>query len=59
MQSVCNNFSAAPDRPAVVRLLIDSGANINARNNGWTALNSAEGCKYTEIVQILQQAGAQ
>jgi ankyrin repeat protein len=46
----------------VVRLLLENGADVNVRpiinNIGWTALKVAKAKGYTEIVQLLESAGA-
>ena len=44
---------------AAVRALLDAGADVNATTNeGETALAMAQRLRHTEIVEILQNAGA-
>ncbi len=48
--------------PETTRLLVDRGADVNARGRGWmtgTPLNSAAGAGHTEAARILLQAGAE
>jgi hypothetical protein len=51
---------AAADRPSsMVQILIEAGANVNARTrSGFTALMVAAGRGHTEVVQKLLEAGA-
>ena len=43
----------------VVRLLLDSGANVHAKDeNGMTALYWAEQYGHTEVSELLRRAGA-
>ena len=43
----------------IVKYLLKKGANVNLRDNdGETALGAAKGKGYTDIVQLLEKAGA-
>jgi ankyrin repeat protein len=53
------HWAALKNYPAIVQLLLDAGANIEAKtNNGKTALMFAAGKGYKGIVQLLLERGA-
>jgi len=41
-----------------VKLLLDKGADVNAKDGIWTALNLAQERRHPDIVQLLKNAGA-
>jgi ankyrin repeat protein len=42
----------------IVRLLLDRGADVNARARGWSARQAAEKQGHVEIVKLLREHGA-
>jgi len=46
-------------RPDIVKLLLEKGADVNAKNHyGTTALKAASDIGHTDIVKMLKEAGA-
>jgi len=52
-------MTAKEGHTEVVKLLLEKGAEVNARaNNGFTALGEAKKKGHIDIVQLLEKAGA-
>ena len=52
-------WAARENQPAVVTLLLDAGADVDAQtDDGWTALHSAASCGFASCVQLLCDGGA-
>jgi ankyrin repeat protein len=54
-----SNQSASKDKQAIVKLLLEKGANVSVKaNSGKTALAMATESNQTNIVEMLKAAGA-
>ena len=51
-------WAAVNDRTGVVMVLIDAGADVNAKGRVLTALMFAELYRHTRTAQVLREAGA-
>jgi uncharacterized protein len=59
MRNTALHAAAAGRAPAVARLLLDAGADVNARQSGgWTPLHSAAQSGNVEFARVLVEAGA-
>ena len=52
-------YAVRYDQPTAVRLLLDAGADVSAKNKaGMTAMGLAKQINNQEVIQLLESAGA-